>query len=166
MVGFVLENTLTEHGHVARGICTVDAEGYLVRIAERTRVEKHGDGVRYSDGGQTWIEIPAGSTASMNMWGFTPVLIDELEARFPRFLREHQGNLEKAEFFLPEVVGQLIAEGKASVKVLPTDERWFGVTYQEDKAVVKQMMRDLIQRDVYPENLWDTSTGPPASTAG
>jgi choline kinase len=154
MIGYALENTLTEHGYVARGVCTVNQDGYLVEIHERTRVEKWGDSVRYTEDGEDWIEMPKGSIVSMNMWGFTPSLFSELEVRFSQFLRKNSDSIEKAEFFLPDVVDDLIKEKKASAKVLPTDERWFGVTYQQDKPRVKQAIRDLIRRGVYPENLW------------
>jgi bifunctional N-acetylglucosamine-1-phosphate-uridyltransferase/glucosamine-1-phosphate-acetyltransferase GlmU-like protein len=154
MIGFVLLNTLTEHGHVARGVCSVDENGFLREIHERTRIRQFGQVARYSEDGVAWIDIPPAAVASLNMWGFTPGLFSELEARFPRFLRESTANLEKAEFFLPEVVGNLIREGKAKVKVLPTQERWFGVTYQQDRPQVKQAIQDLIGQGVYPENLW------------
>jgi len=155
LIGYVLENTLTEHGHVARGVCTVGQDGYLVEIHERTHIAKFGRQVRYTeDGGETWVEIAADTIVSMNTWGFTPDIFVELEARFPRFLRENEGNILKAEYFLPEVVGELIREGKARVKLLPTDERWFGVTYREDRPMVKRAIRELIRREVYPENLW------------
>jgi hypothetical protein len=154
MVGYLLENTVTEHGYVARGICTVDPRGYLVEIHERTRIESFDDAIKYTEDGQHWVEVPRGTIASMNMWGFTPGFFDELEARFPLFLEANSHNLLKAEFFLPEVVGELIREGRATVKVLPANERWFGVTYQEDRPRVKQAVQDLIHRGVYPERLW------------
>ncbi len=154
MVGFPLENTLTEHGHVSRGICQVDRDGFLIDIQERTRVQRWGDAIRYSDDGQTWIDIPEGSIASMNAWGFTPDLFAELEARFDAFLRDPQRDLTKAEFFLPQTVGELIAEGLARVQVLPTSERWFGVTYPEDKPRVRAAIDGLIQQGVYPARLW------------
>jgi hypothetical protein len=154
MVGYLLENTLSEHGHVARGICTVDRDGYLTDIHERTRIVKFGEGARYSEDGEHWIELPRSTTVSMNMWGFTPNLFPELEARFHRFLLQNRTNLETAEFFLPEVVGDLIREGRATVKVLPSSERWFGVTYPQDKPMVEGAIRDLIRRGVYPDDLW------------
>ena len=154
MVGYVLENTLTEHGHVARGVCTVDRDGSLVEIHERTRIEKFGQGARYTEDGENWIEIPRGSIVSMNMWGFTPSLFSELHARFPQFLQENSANILKAEYFLPEVVGALIKENKASAKVLSTDERWLGVTYRQDVPRVKRGIRELIRQGVYPESLW------------
>ena len=154
MVGYALKSTLTEHGHVARGVCTVDEDGFLVEIRERTRIEKFGEIVKYTKDGETWIEIPGESVVSMNMWGFTPSLFLELEARFPQFLQKNSDNIQKAEYFLPDVVGDLIKEKKASVKVLSTNERWFGVTYKQDKPRAKQAIRDLIRRGIYPENLW------------
>jgi dTDP-glucose pyrophosphorylase len=154
MVGFRIENTLSEYGHVARGVCFVDGEGFLIGIRERTHIQKFGEAARYTEDAETWVEIPAGSIVSMNCWGFTLSLFDELETRFPRFLQNNGDNIERAEFFLPNVVGDLIQENKATVRVLPTEERWFGVTYQQDKPRVKETIKALIQRGVYPENLW------------
>jgi UTP-glucose-1-phosphate uridylyltransferase len=154
MVGFALHKTLTEHGHVARGVCTVDPDGFLLEIRERTRIQKFGEAAKYTEDGRNWIVIARGTTASMNMWGFTPSLFRELEDRLPRFLEANSDKLESAEFFLPNVIGDLIREKKARVKVLPTDDRWFGITYQQDKLDVKQALRDLIRDGVYPANLW------------
>lgn len=154
MVGFPLENTLTEHGHVSRGICQVDGDGFLVDIQERTRVQPFGDAIRYSDDGETWIDVPEGSIASMNAWGFTPDLFAELEARFAAFLSDPQRDLDRAEFYLPQTVGELVAEGCARVRVLPTPERWFGVTYPGDKARGKAAIDGLVQQGVYPARLW------------
>jgi NDP-sugar pyrophosphorylase family protein len=155
MVGFVLENTLTEHGYVARGVCAVDSRGYLEEIHERTRIEKFGELTKYTTDGENWVVIPKGSMVSMNTWGFTTSLFNELEKQFPQFLERNKDNLLKAEYFLPEVVGSLLAKQKASVKVLASPERWYGVTYQEDKPQVKQAISDLIGREVYPEKLWE-----------
>jgi len=155
MVGYVLENTLSEHGHVARGICSTDERGYLVEIHERTHIEKLGDVARYTkDSGETWHEIPMDSPVSMNMWGFTPSIFGELEALFPRFLEEAD-NLEKAEFYLPDAVGTLLRAQKARVKVLSTQERWVGMTYSADKPVVEQYIGELVRQGVYPEKLWE-----------
>jgi hypothetical protein len=152
MIGYVLENTLTEHGHVARGVCTVE-NGYLKQIDERTRIERFGDAVKYTENGDDWTTVPKESTVSMNMWGFTPGIFPEIEARFNRFLGEN-GEDPTAEYLLPDLVGELIKEDKARVKVLMTNERWFGVTYQEDMPEVRQGIRDLVNRGAYPENLW------------
>jgi NDP-sugar pyrophosphorylase family protein len=157
MVGYRLENTLSEHGHVARGVCVVDADGYLQEIHERTRIEKFGESAKYTEDGQNWFEIPRGAPVSMNTWGFTPSLFLELDARFHWFLQASRANILKAEFFLPEVVGTLIQENRATVKVLSSDEQWFGITYQEDKPRVEKAILALIRQGVYPENLWCTT---------
>ena len=156
MVGFVLRNTLTEHGHVARGVCQVDTTGRLVGIRELTRIEKSGKDARYTEDGTTWADLPGESVVSMNMWGFTPGLFPELEARFLLFLQENSNDILKAEYFLPVAVGKLVAEGKATVQVLPSDEQWFGVTYKQDKARVKRAIQDLVGQGVYPDDLWRT----------
>lgn len=157
MVGYILENTLTEHGHVARGICQTNADHELVGITERTRIEKHGDVSVYTeDDGATWHELEEGCTVSMNMWGFTPSFLDELEARFPQFLAKNlEENPLKCEFFLPTVVGELIAEDKAAVEVLESADRWYGVTYHEDKQVVMDAVAKMRQEGIYPEILWE-----------
>lgn len=156
MVGYILENTLSEHGHVARGVCQAGADGCLFDIRERERVRRFPDGVRFAGEGGDWIGIPAGSVVSMNVWGFTPSLFGELESRFPVFLREKAADILKAEFLIPEVVGSLVREGKARVRVLPTAEKWFGVTYPEDRPRVQAAIREIIARGVYPENLWES----------
>lgn len=155
MVGFRLENTLTENGHVARGVCSASPDGMLQAINERTKIRKFEDGAKYTEDGQNWVTIPAGSTVSMNMWGFTPSIFKELESRFPEFLAENSENLEKAEYFLPTVVDRLISSGKAQVKVLTSDDRWYGVTYREDKPVVTEAIAGMIERGIYPKNLWE-----------
>jgi len=160
MVGYVLENTITEHGHVSRGVCTVDDDGFLVHIRERTHIERRGAtseapaSVAYTEDGATWIDIPAQATVSMNIWGFTLSLFGELERRFPLFLENNAHNLQKAEFFLPNIVGDMVQEQKARVRVLTSDAQWFGVTYKEDRPRVEQAIRALIEQDVYPERLW------------
>jgi dTDP-glucose pyrophosphorylase len=155
MVGYNLENTLTEHGHVARGVCKVDQEGRLIEVRERTRVQKFNEEVRYSEDGETWIEIPGESLVSLNLWGFTPAIFAELDEQFSNFLSINRGNQFDVEYFLPEVVNQLLEEGKATVQVLQTQERWFGVTYQEDRIRVKNAVQGLIQQGVYPKKLWE-----------
>jgi hypothetical protein len=153
MVGYVLSNTLSEHGHVARGVCQVTHDGYLKSIRELTHIEMLSDGIKYCDEHNNWAPLAAGSPVSMNFWGFTLSLFDELEERFPRFLAQNMENL-KAEFLLPNLVGDLVREKRARVKVLPTDERWFGVTYQADRPLVQAAVRDLIAQGRYPDNLW------------
>lgn len=155
MVGFQLENTLTDHGHVARGVCTVDADSYLQGIRERTKIQKFDDSAKYTEDGEIWVEIPEGSTVSMNTQGFAPSIFKELDAKFLHFLETNKDNILKAEYFLPTVVDDLILEKKACVKVLPSHERWYGVTYQQDKPIVKQAINDLILKGIYPEKLWE-----------
>lgn len=155
MVGYILGNTLTEHGYVSRGVCSVDANGFLQEINERTRIEKFGTDARFTEDGVTWTTISGRSTVSMNIWGFTPSLFREIETRFPNFLDRNRDNLLKAEFYLPNLIGHLIHEGKAQVKVLTTDAKWFGITYKQDKARVEQAIRALIAAGIYPERLWN-----------
>ena len=155
MVAYQLRNTLSEHGSVARGVCRVSADGYLAGINERTRIEKRGEDICYSEDGAHWVSLPADSPVSMNMWGFTPGFFNELDARFPLFLDRSAANLIKAEFFLPSVVNELLDEGRARVRVLPTAEKWFGVTYPDDRPVVQAAIRALVQDGFYPANLWE-----------
>lgn len=157
MVGYALSNTLSEHGSVARGVCELTQDGFLTDIRERTRIQQFPDGIRYTENGTDWVDLSPDAIVSLNMWGFTPSILDELEAAFPDFLRKNAGNALKAEYFLPEVVGELAKAGKASVKVLPTDEKWFGVTYQDDRPQIQQAMRELIRAGVYPEKLWENT---------
>jgi dTDP-glucose pyrophosphorylase len=154
MVGYNLKNTLTDHGYVARGVCTVDQAGYLEEVRERTRIEKFNGEAKYTENGETWIDIPGDSLVSMNMWGFTPSVFNELGVRFSHFLDGYRDNLINAEYFLPDVINQLLEEKRAMVKVLQTQEQWFGVTYKEDRIRVKNAVQELIQQGVYPENLW------------
>ena len=156
MIGFHIENTITENGHVARGICQVDEQGHLTEITERTRIEKVDGGAAYSlDEGETWHAIPDKTPVSMNCWGFTPGFMKELEERFPGFLEENlTSNPLKCEYFLPSVVSDLLAEDKAVVRVLESEEKWYGVTYQEDKATVMEAIRSMKQRHLYPQQLW------------
>ncbi|MDO4321779.1 MAG: sugar phosphate nucleotidyltransferase [Lachnospiraceae bacterium] len=159
MVGYQLENTLTENGHVARGVCVTDADGYLVDINERTHIERRGEEAAYTeDDGQTWQVIPKGSTVSMNMWGFSESILEELKARFRVFLEENLGkNPQKCEYFLPFVVDELLAEGRATVQVLKSEDKWYGVTYKEDKPQVVAAIRGLKEQGLYPQKLWGQS---------
>lgn len=156
MVGYILENTLTENGHVARGVCQV-ADGNLEDVHERTHIEKHGDRTEYTeDDGKTWHLIPEGSTVSMNLWGFTPSVLRELQGEFAAFLdRTIQENPLKGEYFLPTVVNDLVKADKARVKVFRSPDRWYGVTYREDKPVVENAIRSMIAEGKYQENLWE-----------
>ncbi len=157
MVGYILENTLTENGHVARGVCVTDENHYLTGIHERTRIEKRGDVTAYTeDDGASWVTIPEGSIVSMNMWGFSESFIKELDDRFPKFLEENlKENPLKCEYFLPSVVGELLSEDQATVEVLKSEDKWYGVTYKEDKPVVVAAIKKLKEQGLYPEHLWE-----------
>lgn len=155
MAGFVIENTLTENGHVARGVCNVDPEGNLIDIHERTKIMKFGDETKYTEDDLNWILIPKKSIVSMNTWGFNTSFFKELEEGFPEFLEKSKNNPLKAEYFLPTVVDDLIKAGKADVKVLSTTDKWYGVTYQEDKPVVRKAIGDMVLSGFYPGSLWE-----------
>ena len=156
MVGYRLENTLTENGYVSRGVCVTDDEGYLRGINERTHIEKRGDGAAYTeDEGASWTELPADAAVSMNMWGFSADILEELKKRFVVFLEENlEKNPLKSEFFLPFVVDELLEEKKATVKVLKSADKWYGVTYKEDKPMVMAAVQNLKDQGLYPQKLW------------
>lgn len=153
MVGYALKNTLTENGHVARGICKTDAQGYLEEIVERTHIEKRGEGAAFTeDDGKNWTEVSTDSIVSMNMWGFSQSLLKELEMGFEEFLKnEIPANPLKAEYFLPTAVGKLLKEDKASVRVLTSQDKWYGVTYKEDKKMVVDAIAGLERQGLYPK---------------
>lgn len=157
MVGYVLENTLTENGHVARGVCEISEDGYLQNINERTRIEKVDNGTAYTENdGATWVTIPQGSTVSMNLWGFGKSILGELEKRFTIFLEENlKENPLKCEYFLPSVIGELLNEGTATVEVMKSLDRWYGVTYREDKEKVVEAIQKLKDDGLYPKKLWE-----------
>ena len=156
MVGYRLENTLTENGHVARGICTVDDNNHLVKVVERTRIERKGDGAAYTeDAGESWIELPKDSIVSMNMWGFSASFLQEIKAGFAGFLEEGLKNDPlKCEYFLPSVVSNLLEEERATVTVLTSQDKWYGVTYKDDKAVVVAAIQNMKDNGIYPQEVW------------
>ena len=152
MVGYRIKNTVTEQGTVARGVCTPNADGMLEKIVERTKIGVDGDRIYFTDDGVD-TDLDPETLVSMNLWGFTPSYIDECKKRFPAFLDENLAkNPEKCEFFLPSVVSDLISEGLADVKVLDNTDKWYGVTYKEDKVKVVEAFRSLKAAGVYPEN--------------
>ena len=156
MVGYQLGNTVTDNGSVARGVCQTDENGYLTTVVERTHIEKYPGGIRFTaDGGKTWEDLAAETPVSMNMWGYTPSFLREIKARFPKFLAEEvPANPMKAEMFLPMTVGQLLAEDKITVKVLPTEAKWHGVTYAADKPAVMAALKAMAEAGLYPDGLW------------
>ena len=155
MVGYTLSNTLTDYGHVARGVCEIGSDSLLHEIHERTHIEKKNGKAYYIEEDESLHEISMDSTVSMNMWGFTPSILEELNKRFQLFLQETMSvNPLNGEYFLPNVVGELIHENKALVKVLKTPDKWYGVTYKEDKEEVINGMKRLKEEGVYPSHLW------------
>ena len=153
MVGFILSNTLSEHGHVARGVCTV-ADEQLVDIIERTKIQPFADGIKFSeDDGATWTPLDSQTFVSMNMWGFTRGYLDELKSGFGTFL-DTQIQQPKSEYLLPTVVSAMLQTQRATVKVLPCAEKWLGVTYQADKPSVVAAIRERVEAGEYPERLW------------
>ena len=156
MVGYLVGNTVTENGYVARGVCVEDPEGYLLEVTERTHIAKDGENARYTeDEGQTWVELPGDTIVSMNLWGFTKSFLTEAEQRFPAFLDKALAeNPAKGEYFLPSVVTQLLEEGKARVKVLRSHDKWYGVTYKEDKPMVVSALAEKTAQGLYPDDLW------------
>ncbi len=155
MVAYYLKNTLTENGYVARGVCEVSPEGLLMDIHERTHIISSCDGPLYTEDGSLYRLLSPDSPVSMNMWGFTPSLLTELEKRFPPFLDGIlKDNPLKGEFFLPFVVNELLREGRASVRVLKSEDRWWGVTYQEDRPQVREALQALAAQGLYPAPLW------------
>lgn len=156
MVGYILKNTLTENGHVARGVCVADENNHLVQIDERTKIVKTATGAAYTeDDGQTWVETDPDGVVSMNFWGFSSKLIQDLVDRFPAFLDENvPKNPMKCEYLLPATVGQLMKEGKLTVNVLQSTDKWHGVTYKEDKPEVMKAIQELKDQGLYPQGVW------------
>ena len=155
MVGYLLGNTVTEHGSVARGVCTVSEDAYLTDIVERLRIEKYEKGIRFTEDGESWEDLTADTIVSMNMWGLTPSFLQYLADNFPAFLETQlPQNPMKAEYLLPRSVDAMLKEGKASVKVLKSADKWYGVTYAEDKPVVVAALSELTKAGKYPDGLW------------
>ncbi len=155
MVGYMLGNTVTDSGSVARGVCCVDGNGNLADIVERTRIEKYPGGIHFTEDGTHWEDLEADTIVSMNMWGFTPGFLQQIEKQFPDFLASQvPGNPQKAEFLLPRSVDALLKEGTATVKVLKSVDKWYGVTYAADKPMVVAALAELTRQGKYPDGLW------------
>ena len=155
MVAYRLDKTLTENGYVSRGVCEVGEDGNLKGIVERTHIVASSDGPLYTEDGKNYVRLESDCPVSMNMWGFTPSLLDSLAERFPAFLDQiAKENPLKGEFFLPFVVNDLLEEGKATVKVLKSEDRWWGITYQADKEQVKGAFIRMAEDGLYPRPLW------------
>ena len=155
MVGYELSKTVTENGSVARGVCVSDENGYLTEITERTRIEKYPGGIHFTEDGETWTELAPDTTVSMNLWGFMPGFLEEIKTRFSAFLdKALVENPLKGEYFLPLPIAQLLHEKKATVKILTSPDRWFGVTYAADKPVVVEALKVMTKEGKYPDGLW------------
>jgi len=153
MVGFILRNTLSEFGTVARGVCQVVDGDYLKNVIEYTAIERDGDGVKNTDAAGNVTRLAGNEPVSLNFWGFTPRAFDQLRERFAAFLVQHGSDL-KRECLIPTTVNDLVSAGRARVKVLPAEGSWFGVTYREDRPRVIESIRRLVADGLYPEKLW------------
>ncbi|NUO01195.1 MAG: nucleotidyltransferase [Saprospiraceae bacterium] len=152
MVGYVLSNTLSDHGTVSRGVCSMDEASYLTDINERTKVERTDKGIFYEDTDGRHLLGPD-TLVSMNFWGFHPSVFETARQLFVQFVKDNANN-PKAEFFIPLIVSHQIKAGEIKLKVIPCNDQWYGVTYQEDKAPVKAAFREFIDQGIYPEALW------------
>lgn len=155
MVAYLLKNTVTENGYVARGICRVE-DGYLTDVVERTHIEKRGADAAYTEDGESFVMLPGSTQVSMNCWAFSHSMMDELTKRFPAWLDENlPANPMKCEYFLPFVANALIKAGEGRVKVLNCHETWYGVTYKEDLGKFEEAMAGMRRKGIYPESLLD-----------
>jgi hypothetical protein len=153
MVGYDLDNTMSENGSVSRGVCMKDQQDWLLQVTERTRISYTTDGIADNQENGNTIRLQKEDIVSMNFWGFTPEFFSQAEPYFELFLTENQNNL-KSEFYIPLTVDLLIKDKKAKVKVLQSHDRWFGVTYKEDKPLVIEKLAQLTRESIYPEKLW------------
>lgn len=154
LIGYILENTLTEHGHVARGVCQVTPDQTLQSVTEYTKIAKFGQEIKYTKDNAVWQEIAKDTIVSMNLWGFSPLIFEQINAQFVQFFAQHTNDIETAEYFLPNVVSAMIESKIAHVKVIHTNEKWFGMTYYEDKAYVQHALQKFTARNLYPKGLW------------
>ena len=152
MVGFKLSNTLSENGTVSRGVASVDGNGYMQGVTERTGVEPYQGAVRYKDG-DNYVKLTGDEPVSLNFWGFSPSIFQHIEEQFSDFLKKRIGEAG-AEFYIPSVVDQLVHEGKCRVRVLDSPEKWFGMTYSQDRALVVDRIASLTKQGVYPDSLY------------
>lgn len=155
MIGYTLYKTLSEYGHVARGICEIE-NGYLREVVERTKIIKRGETAFYTEDEINWIELDYNSTVSMNMWAFNNNVFEEIENGFREFLEnDAKKNPLKSEYYIPSIVNSLLEKNKITVKVVPSQDKWYGVTYQEDKHIVREAIERLIKEGVYTSDIWE-----------
>jgi len=153
MVGFILKNTLSDFGSVARGVSRTDAQGYLTSVVEMMKIERDGAAAKNTDAEGKITQLSGEESVSMNFWGFTPALFPQIQTKFVEFLKKSGAEM-KSECYIPSTVNDLVVAGQAKVKVLRTNDSWFGVTYREDRPMVVESIRKLITRGDYPEKLW------------
>jgi len=153
MMAYLLKNTISDHGFVSRGECKVDEKGFLTEVTERTHIEKKEGHLVFKDEKENLIPIDENAVVSMNFWGFTPKCFEFAETFFDEFLKKNKDNL-KAEYFIPLIVNEFIKENTATVRVLTSEAKWFGVTYKEDKELVENEIRQLKSNKIYPSKLW------------
>jgi dTDP-glucose pyrophosphorylase len=154
MVGYPVGKTLSEFGTVSRGVCVADEKDLLADVVERTKIERKNNEIGFVDENGKTVALPETAVVSMNCWGFTPSFFGFLEKGFGDFIQKNAMD-PKAEFYIPSMVNELIKSGKASVKILPTNDQWFGMTYPEDREMVVRSIRALVKRGIYPGKLWD-----------
>ena len=153
MIGYQVVHTLSDFGSVSRGICDATGDNYLKAIVERTEIVKNGDKYYFTEESGTKVGLKGDVLVSMNIWGFTPAIFDQLESAFMEFIRENADKI-KSEIYIPKVINDLVAVNEASVKILPAINQWFGITYQEDKPLAVERINKLISEGLYPDNLW------------
>ena len=154
MIGYRVRHTLSDFGSVSRGICEASSDDHLIAVVERTEIVRNGEEYYYYDESGGKVGLTGDELVSMNIWGFTPAIFDQLEDAFSSFIRKNAGQI-KSELYIPKVVNDLVDDQSASVKILPASDRWFGVTYQEDKPMAVENIRNLVNKGIYPEKLWD-----------
>jgi NDP-sugar pyrophosphorylase family protein len=153
MIGYQIQQTLSEHGSVSRGICEADDQSYLRAVVERTEIFRKNGRIVYRDENLKEVQVPGDTLVSMNIWGFTPAVFAYIEQQFSEFIRKNISNI-KAELYIPKIVNEMIKDGNARVRILPAVDEWFGVTYKEDKPLAVEKIRELVQKGAYPRNLW------------
>lgn len=153
MIGYQIQFTLSDFGSVSRGICEADERSYLKAVVERTEIFRKDGGIAYRDENAREVPLSTDTLVSMNIWGFTPSIFTHIEKQISEFIRKNISNI-KAELYIPKIVNDIIKNGKGNVKILPATDKWFGVTYKEDKPIAVQNIRKLIEQGVYPDNLW------------
>lgn len=159
MVAYRIGNTLSENGTVSRGVCSTNVGGFLTDVVERHKIERHPDGIHFTDESGTRHFLADSTPVSMNFWGFHPTILQEIEAQFRDFVLENKNN-PKAEFYIPKVVNTLIEAGKVKVKVMNSDSQWYGVTYPADKETVQSALAKMVEEEQYPMGLWQESSHP------